>query len=95
MLFASSVTLLFLGSFYGRMQIYTYESSFWRDLLANGGSLEMLSTFAKYIGILKSQWNVLTYIGLFQFLVLFLTIFSVAESVQKRGRKNEPTRQPI
>jgi LPXTG-motif cell wall-anchored protein len=87
MLFASSVTLLFLGSFYGRMQIYTYESSFWRDLLANGGSLEMLSTFAKYIGILKSQWNVLTYIGLFQVLVLFLTIFFSRRKRSEAGSK--------
>jgi hypothetical protein len=57
------------------MQIYTYEASFWRALLDNGGSLEMSSAFMKYINIFKDEWSILIYVGLLQMLVLFTISF--------------------
>ena len=79
----SSLSLLFLGGFYGRIQIYTYESDFWRALLDNGGSLEMIDSYMKYINIFKDQWNILFYFGIFQILVLLIVFFLSRKASQK------------
>jgi hypothetical protein len=73
-LFISSVSLIFLGSIYGKMQVYLLEAEFWRALLDNGGSTNMADSYMKYINILKGHWSVLSYLGVLQLFILILIV---------------------
>lgn len=74
-----------LGLIGGRLRIYAIEADFWHELgLAESNS----PVFMKYIGIIKDQWGVLTWIGLLS--ILATTILLIAtrdtrrESVRER-----------
>ena len=76
-LYLIGLVLILVGSLIGRLRIYAIEAPFWLDLQSNGGSLEMRTTYMKYINILKDQWQVMTVMGIIQIIVVtcLLSIF--------------------
>ena len=76
-LYLIGFALVFTGDYYGRMQVYLLEPSFWKSLLASGGTLGMRSSFMKHMNILKDYWYVVAWVGWFHLFVTSLLLWQL------------------
>lgn len=79
-----------LGLVAGRLRIYAIEAPFWHDL---GLTEEHSRVFQKYVGMLKDQWSVLTWVGLSTLLattILLITTRGKAVVIPVRAVSSDP-----